>query len=104
MEDKILNYYKFTYDGEFINGFYDVFPEQEYDFYGQMADYPDVIDSISYGGWYKFNNNVFVIDNTRKDEMIAKREQELAKPTWQQTVEAQVIYTAMMTDTLIEEE
>lgn len=25
------------------------------------------------------------------------------KPTWQETIEAQVLYTAMMTDTLIEE-
>lgn len=101
MENKILNHYKFTYDGEYITGFYDVLPELPYDFYGQMADYPEVSESLHYGGWYKFIDGGFVEDTERKAEMIAKKERE---SSWEEKMEAQVTYTAMMTDTLIEEE
>lgn len=96
------NYYEFYYteDG-YIIGFGVVEEGMPYDFYGQMADYPEVDYSIGFGGWYKFNNNEFIEDAVRKQEMIDKKQRE---STWEEKMEAQITYTAMMTDTLIEEE
>ena len=55
-------------------------------------------------GWYKLQNNIFVEDSVKKQEIINEEEKEAQKPTWQETLEAQTFYTAMMTDTLIETE
>ena len=71
----------------------------EYDYRGQMADFPEVCE-----GWTKFVNGNFVEDLDKKAEIIAEREKESKKPTWQETIESQVYYTALMTDTLVEEE
>lgn len=95
------NKYKFNYLNNYITGFQAVL-DDNYDFQGQMAEYPDVLNSFP-EGWYKFENGEFVLDQTRKDEVIAEREAEAEKPTWEETIEAQTYYTAMMTDTLLEE-
>lgn len=48
-----------------------------------------------------------VLDTEREAQIIADREaeeEERAKqPTWQESIESQVVYTAMMTDTLLED-
>lgn len=101
MNDKELLYYNFVFEDNYIVGFYAVLEGIPYDFYGQMADYPDVLESFP-EGWYKFNNNEFILDENRKQEVLAQRQAELNKPTWQETIEAQTFYTAMITDTLID--
>lgn len=56
-------------------------------------------------GAYQYKNNKLFLDKKKLAKMIAEDEarlQEDDKPTWQETIEAQVTYTAMMTDTLIE--
>ena len=96
MPDKILNRYKITFNDEgYINGFYAVL-EDVYDYYGQMADFPDVCE-----GWTKFINGEFVDDLDKKAEIIAEREAEAKKPTDQDRLEAQIAYTALITDTLL---
>lgn len=51
--------------------------------------------------------NEVILDEEREARIIAEKEaaeKERAKiPTWQENIEAQVVYTAMMTDTLLEE-
>ena len=91
--------YKFEYDNDYIIGFYDVPEGASYDYDGTISE--DLCNSIYYGGWYKFENNQLIEDAQRKAEMIAKKEHET---TWEERIDAQVTYTAMMTDTLIEEE
>lgn len=96
------NYFKFIFDSNYIIGYYAVLSNQSYDFYGDLVTVcPNLDESIKYGGWYKYTGNKFVEDSERKSEMIKKKESET---TWQETIEAQVTYTALMTDTLIEEE
>ena len=92
-------YYKFDLNEGYIVGFYNVPEGASYDYDGVIPS--EVIDSFEYGGWYKFENGEFVEDAERKAEMIAKKEHET---TWEERIDAQVTYTAMMTDTLIEEE
>lgn len=91
-------YYKINFNGNYVVGAYAVNKGSDYDYYGQIAEYPDIAE-----GWYKFVNNTFVVDEQKKAEIIAEREREAQKPTWQETMDAQVTYTAMMTDTLLEE-
>ena len=95
-------YYKFVYNNNYISQFYAVNENQQYDFYGQMGEFPDVMASLP-EGWYKFENNNFVLDQVRKQEIIQQRNSKAQKPTWEETIDAQVTYTAMMTDTLLEE-
>ncbi len=97
--EKILHQYNFDYNEGYIVGFSIV--ESGGDFYGQMSDHPEVMESFPYGGWYTYDGTKFVEDAQRKEEMIYKREHQAS---WQETMEAQVTYTAMMTDTLIEAE
>lgn len=99
MNEKIINKYVIeTNTDGYVIGFYAVL-EGKYDYEGQMADFPEATE-----GWCKFENNTFVVDEVKKAEIIAEREKEAQKPTWQETIEAQTFYTAMMTDTLIETE
>ena len=94
---KKINNYKIQTTNGYVSGFYTV--TGEYDYRGQMADFPEVCE-----GWTKFVNGNFVEDLDKKAEIIAEREKESKKPTWQETIESQVYYTALMTDTLVEEE
>lgn len=96
---KVLNRYKILNDEQgYVKGFYAVL-DDDYDYYGQMADFPEACE-----GWVKFVNNDFVVDETRKAEIIAQREADAKKPTDQDRLEAQALYTALMTDTLLPEE
>lgn len=98
MAEKVMMYYQLIInDGGYIAGF-DQGSEDEYDFYGQMADYPDVCS-----GWYKCINHELVVDEERKAEIIKRREEREAEPSRMDIIEAQTFYTAMMTDTLVEE-
>ena len=53
---------------------------------------------------YQLINGQCVLNQEKKEEIIAEREAEEKVPTWNETIEAQVLYTAMITDTLLEEE
>ena len=101
MSQKMINKYiiETNIDG-YVNGFHDTLDDQ-YDFIGQMSDYQDVLFSIP-EGWYKFEDGEFILDQERKNTILAEREAEAAKPTWQDIAEAQFMYTAMMTDTLLD--
>jgi len=105
LDDLKLNHYKLNFNEEdYVIGFYAVI-EGEYDFYGQMSLYPDVCE-----GWYTFTadgsecGGYFTVDEVKKAEIIAEREAEAKKPTSQDLLEAQVTWTALMTDTLLETE
>ena len=52
---------------------------------------------------YYLKNNELVLDEKKKQEQIEEEERQAKLPTWQETIDSQVFYTAMMTDTLIEE-
>ena len=62
---KIRNY-KFIFSEDYIIGFRPPVDNEEKDFVGQMAQYPDVIKSCTYGGWYKFEDGKFILDEERK--------------------------------------
>lgn len=65
MEDKILNKYKvFLNNDGYVVGFCTV-EDDDYDYYGQMADFPDACD-----GWYKFEKGSFVMDEKKKEEIL----------------------------------
>ena len=97
---KTINKYVIQQDSEgYVSGFYAVL-DDNYDYEGQMADFPEACE-----GWTKFENGTFVIDQKRKEEIIAEREEEYRKAdkdaNW---LAAQTLYTALITDTLLEEE
>lgn len=89
------NFYKVVTENGYVQMVYTV-PEGQHDYYGQISGIPDVCE-----GWYRFTNGEFIEDSEKKAEIIAERE---LVPTWEETIESQVYYTALMTDTLIEEE
>lgn len=62
---------------------------------------------LQYLNAYQFINNKLVLDKEKRAEIIKeeeerKRQEEL--PTFEEKIEAQVLYTALMTDTLLESE
>ena len=89
----IIRYKIITNADGYVDSFYD-----EYDYEGQMADYPEATE-----GWYKYINNKFIVDEDKKAEIIAERKRKAQEPTREDRIEAQATYTAMMTDTLLEE-
>lgn len=59
---------------------------------------------LSYLNAYQYLDGVLVLDEAKKTllfEQEKKREEEAKKPTQLETIEAQVLYIAMITDTLI---
>ena len=94
-----INKYKLNIDDNgYIFGFYAV-TSGEYDYEGQLANIPDLCE-----GWYKFENSNFVVDEKKKAEIMAQREKEAREAEREsERLLAQIEYTAMMTDTLLEE-
>lgn len=73
--------------------------DDRFDYEGQLANIPDLCE-----GWYKFEDGNFIVDETKKAEIIAKREEEAKEAEKEaERVFAQVEYTALMTDTLLPE-
>lgn len=70
--------------------------EAMYEFDGSLLE----LDFINA---YKIVNDQPWLDEEKKAEIIAEREAEAEKPTQLDVVEAQVTYTALMTDTLLGE-
>jgi len=64
-----------------------------------MADYPEVCE-----GWTKFENGEFIVDENKKAEIETQKRIEALRPSDQDRLEAQALYTALMTDTLLPEE
>ena len=60
---KIHNY-NFLRDGDYLIACMAV--KEDGEFVGQMAQYREVLDSFGYGGWYKFENGKFILDEERK--------------------------------------
>lgn len=68
----------------------------EYEFDGSLLE-------LDFLNAYKIVDNQPWLDEERKAEIIAEREAEAKKPTQLDIIEAQTTYTALMTDTLLEE-
>lgn len=82
----------------YVIGYYTTI-DDNYDYRGQMAQYPEVCE-----GWYKFENNEFIVDEVKKAEILEKREEEAREAEKEaERVFAQIEYTALMTDTLLPE-
>lgn len=60
----IIRNYVFERDGDYLIACMAVHENGE--FVGQMSQYPKVLDSFPYGGWYKFENGKFILDEERK--------------------------------------
>lgn len=94
-----LNYYKLALNADgYIIGYQSVPIGTEYDYYGQMSQVPDAIR-----GWTKFIDNKFIIDEAKKAEILAEEQKKAEEPTWEERIDAQVLYTALLTDSLLEE-
>lgn len=94
-----LNYYKFLKNADgYIIGYQSVPAGTEYDYYGQMSQHQEVTH-----GWTKFIDGNFVIDETKKAEILAEEQRKAEEPTWEERIDAQVLYTALITDSLLKE-
>ena len=94
-----LNYYKFMVNTDgYIIGFQTVPIGTDYDFFGQMAQHPEATH-----GWTRFIDGQFVEDEAKKAEILAEEQRKAEEPTWQERIDAQVLYTALLTDSLLEE-
>lgn len=54
-------------------------------------------------GAYRLGNNCLEFDNEKYQELLEEEQRRESKPTWNEKIESQVYYTALMTDTLVEE-
>ena len=94
-----LNYYKFMKNADgYIIGFQTVPLGAESDFFGQMSQYPEATH-----GWTKFIDGQFVEDEAKKAEILEEEKRQAEAPTWEERIDAQVLYTALLTDSLLEE-
>ena len=94
-----LNYYKFMKNADgYIIGFQTVPIGTDYDFFGQMAQHPEATH-----GWTRFIDDQFVADETKKSEILAEEQRKAEAPTWEERIDAQVLYTALLTGSLLEE-
>lgn len=59
---------------------------------------------LDYLSAYQLLDGQPILNQERKEEIIAEREAQALIPTWEERAEAQFMYTAMMTDTLLPEE
>lgn len=50
---------------------------------------------------YKLVDNVLIFDDEKLAKLVAEEEEEAKLPTWQEEIEAQVLYTALVTDSLV---
>ena len=94
-----LNYYKFMKNADgYIIGYQSVPMGTDFDFFGQMSQYPEATH-----GWTKFTDGKFVIDEAKKAEILAEEQKKAEEPTWEERIDAQLLYTALLTDSLLEE-
>ncbi len=95
----MIHKYKVQFDeDDYIIGFYAPADESQgdYEFDGSLLE-------LEFLNAYKIVDNQPWLDEEKKAEIIAEREAEAQKPTQLDIVEAQVTYTALMTDTLLGE-
>ena len=94
-----LNYYKFMKNADgYIIGYQSVPIGTNYDYFGQMSQYPEATH-----GWTKFIDGEFVADEIKKAEILAEEQRKAEEPTWEERIDAQVLYTALLTNSLLEE-
>lgn len=60
--------------------------------------------NIGYMDCYKVINDEVVFDEIKYQHLKYDEEEAKKKPTFEERIEAQVLYTALMTDTMLEEE
>lgn len=94
-----LNYYKFTKNADgYIIGYQSVPMGTDHDYFGQMSQYPEATH-----GWTKFIDGEFIVDEAKKAEILASEKAIAEAPTWEERIDAQVLYTALLTNSLLEE-
>ena len=94
-----LNYYKFMKNADgYIIGYQSVPIGTNYDYFGQMSQYPEATH-----GWTKFIDGEFVADEIKKAKILAEEQRKAEEPTWEERIDAQVLYTALLTNSLLEE-
>ena len=94
-----LNYYKFMKNADgYIIGYQSVPIGTNYDYFGQMSQYPEATH-----GWTKFIDSQFIEDEAKKTEILAEEQKKAEEPTWEERIDAQVLYTALLTNSLLEE-
>ena len=94
-----LNYYKLTLNADgYIIGYRSVPIGTNYDYFGQMSQYPEATH-----GWTKFIDGELVADEIKKAEILAEEQRKAEEPTWEERIDAQVLYTALLTNSLLEE-
>lgn len=91
--------YEVYFDDKYINGFFHTGNPLR-DIY-ELSN--EILESEFKNCWY-LEDGVFLFDEDKKRQIIFEREEEAKKPTTQDIIEAQVTYTALMTDTLLPEE
>ena len=94
-----LNYYKFMKNADgYIIGFHTVPMGTDHDYFGQMAEHQEATH-----GWTRFIDGQFVEDEAKKAEILAEEQRKAEEPTWEEHIDAQVLYTALLTNSLLEE-
>lgn len=53
---------------------------------------------------YHLVDGEYILDEAKEQEEIAKEQEEAKKPSQMETIEAQVLYTALITDSMLKEE
>lgn len=73
-----------------------------------MANEEDVYElnpsemNLEYLNCYKLVNDEVIFDKEEYQRTLEEQEAEKQKPTQLETIEAQILYTALMTDTILE--
>ena len=73
----VIRKYKFDYNDGYIVCCRPPMENESPEFEGQMAFFPEVLDSFGYGGYYKFINGAFVLDEERKALKIKEYEERM---------------------------
>lgn len=66
----------------------------------EIANFDEI--DLAYLSAYKLVGNIAVLDEAKRQELISEEEARELEPTWQERMEAQMLYTALMTETLVE--
>lgn len=59
---------------------------------------------LEYMNAYQYINGQMILDEVKKAQIIAEREEQARIPTWDEVIESQLYFTALQTDTLLESE
>lgn len=87
------------YNVEFENGYVKSFVKDE----NGAFEFDATKLKLEYLNCYKASGTTLILDEDKYQRVLEQEEAERQKPTQMETIEAQVLYTALMTDTMLEE-